>query len=126
MECGDLLEKYAKKLEKIEFIECKNGSGQTILEADYKVLGMDSKEVEEVLITEFGMGKLKFVCCGWEPENGKSGYVENKLLKEINQNYVLEISMYANAEKKNKKGKTEIEFDRNKVDFNLNVKIIEK
>ncbi len=125
LECGDLLEKYAKKPDKVEFIECKSGTGQTIFEADYKILGTDSKEIEEILIAEFGMGKLKFVCCGWEPENGKNGYVENKHLKEINQNYVLEISMNANAEKKNEKGKTEIEFDREKVDFNLKVRIME-
>ena len=125
LECGDLLEKYAKKLNKVEFIECKSGTGQTILEANYKVLGKDSKGIEEILITEFGIGKLKFACCGWESENGKNGYVHNKQLKAINQNYVLEISMFANAEKKNKKGETEIEFDRNKVDFNLKVRILE-
>jgi len=125
LECGDLFDRYAKKPNKVKFIECKSGTEQTILEAKYKVLGMDSKEIEEVLITEFGMGKLKFVCCGWEPENGKNGYIENKHLKEINTNYVLEISMYANAEKNNKKGETEIEFDRKKVDFYLKVRILE-
>ncbi len=119
------MEKYAKKTNKIEFIECKSGTGQTILEAKYKASGTDSKEIEEFLIAEFGMGKLKFVCCGWEPENGKNGYVENKHLREINQNYVLEISMYADAVKKNEKGETEIEFDRKKVDFNLKVRILE-
>ena len=125
LECGDLLEKYATKPNKVEFIKCRTGTGQTILEADYKVSGKDSKEIEKILIQEFGMGKLKFVCCGWEPINGKNGYVENKQLKITNQDYVLEISMYANAEKKNENGKIEIEFDRNKVDFNLKVKILE-
>ena len=124
LECGDLLKKYATKPNKVEFVECKTGTGQTILEADYKVLGKDSEEIERILIAEFGMGKLKFVCCGWESVNGKNGYVDNKQLKSINQDYVLEISMFANAEKKNEKGKTEIEFDRNKVDFNLKVRIL--
>ena len=125
LECGDLLKKYAVKPNKVKFIECKTGTGQTILEADYKVSGENSREIENILIQEFGMGKLKFVCCGWESENGKNGYVENEHLKEINQNYVLEISMYANAEKENEKGETDIEFDRNKIEFNLKVRIME-
>ncbi|MFC5045169.1 DUF4952 domain-containing protein [Aquimarina hainanensis] len=125
LECGDLLEQYGIELNKVEFTGCTPGTGQIILEADYKVLGKDSGEIERILIEKFGMGKLKFVCCGWEPENGKRGYVDNKQLKAINQDYFFEISMFANAEKKSKKGGIEIEFDRSKIDFNLKVSILE-
>ena len=126
LECGDLLEKYATKPNNVEFIACKTGTGQTILEADYKILGKDSEEIERFLISEFGIGELKFVCCGWESLNGKNGYVDNKQLKAINENYTLEISMFANAEKKNEKGEFFVEFDRNKIDFCLKVRILER
>ena len=125
LECGDLLKKYEIELSGAEFIECTIGTGQTIIEANYKVLGKDSEKIERTLVAKFGMGKLKFNCCGWEPVNGKNAYVDNKQLKAINQDYILEISMFANAEKKNEKGETEIEFDRNKVCFNLKVRILE-
>lgn len=125
LECGDLLKKYAIKPSKIEFIQCKTGTGQTILEANYKVLGKNSEEIEKLLIKEYGMGKLKFVGYGWESINGKNGYFENEELKAIHKNYSIEISMYGNAEKITKNGTSEIEFDRNKIDFSLTVKIVE-
>ncbi len=125
LECGDLLEKYAIKPSKIEFIQCKAGTGQTILEANYKVLGKDSEEIEFFLIQEYGMGKLKFVGYGWESTNGKNGYVENEELKAIHKNYSITISMFGNAEKIAENGTSKIEFDRNKIDFSLTVKIEE-
>ena len=125
LECGDLLKKYAIKPNKVEFVSCKTGIGQTLLEADYRVLGKDSEEVEKILMEKYGMGELKFVCCGWESENGKNGYVENTQLKTINQDYILEISMFGNAEKKCENGKTELELDRTKVDFTIKVKVLQ-
>tara|TARA_R110001592_G_scaffold71349_1_gene218102 strand:+ start:167 stop:607 length:441 start_codon:yes stop_codon:yes gene_type:complete len=125
IECEDLLQKYAEKIPKIEFIECKKGEGQTVLEAKYKVLGKNSDEIEDILIKKFGIGKLKLNCCGWESINGKNGFIENEELNKINQNYILEVLMYGNAEKKNENDETYLELDKRKVDFYVIVKLID-
>ncbi len=125
LECGDLLERYAEKPQKLEFVECKAGTGQTILEATYKVKGEDSKEIEEFLVQKYGIGNLKFVCCGWESTNGENGYVDDKELKMIDPNYTLEVSMYGNAEKENEDGEIAIESDRNKIEFIVTARILD-
>ncbi|CAM1370718.1 DUF4952 domain-containing protein [Tenacibaculum xiamenense] len=125
LECGDLLSTYAKKPQNVQFLKCERGNGQTILEADYLVDKTKHEDVERFLIDSFDMGELKFVCCGWEPEEGKLGYFDSKKLLEINKNYTLQISMYANAEKADEKGNIFIEFDKNKVEFYIKVKILE-
>jgi len=125
IECGDLLARYDEKIPNVEFIECHKGKDQTIVETKYKVAGTKAKEVEKILIEKYGLGALKFVCCGWEPSNGQSGEILNTELKEINPYYYLEISMYANAEKQDKNGEVYIEKDRSKVDFYITVRLLE-
>lgn len=125
IECKDLLQRYDEKIPKIEFIECEKGKGQTVLEAKYKVLGINSEEIENFLIKKYGIGKLKFTCCGWESTNGKNGYLKNEELLKINPNYILEISMYGNAEKENQKGETYLELDKNNVEFYVIVKLLD-
>jgi hypothetical protein len=125
LKCGDLLEKYAEKPEKCHFIDCEKGTGQTIMTATYSVNGNDSYEVEELLIEKYDIGPLKFTCCGWESTDGKNGYVENDALKKFNPNYVLEISMYGNAERKDPNDEWVIEKDRTKIEYNITAKIIE-
>ncbi|WP_291871293.1 DUF4952 domain-containing protein [Maribacter sp.] len=44
----------------MEFIACEKGEGQTVLKAKYKVLGIYSEEIENILIKKYGIGKLKF------------------------------------------------------------------
>ena len=122
IECGDLLQRYGEKTQKIEFIDCEKGKGQTVFQAKYKVLGSNSEEVENFLIKKYGIGKLKFTCCGWESTNG---YIKNIELLKINPNYILEISMYANAEKENLKGETYLELDKSKVVFYVIVKLLD-
>lgn len=42
-----------------------------ILEARYRVRGVDAAGVEDYLAATFGMGHLDFLCCGWEsPRHG--------------------------------------------------------
>lgn len=123
--CEDLLHRYDEKIQKIEFIACEKGEGQTVLKAKYKVLGIHSEEIENILIKKYGIGKLKFTCCGWESTNGKNGYIKNVELLKINPNYILEILMYGNAEKVNQKGETYLELDRNKVEFYVIVKLLD-
>ncbi|TPN88876.1 DUF4952 domain-containing protein [Aquimarina algicola] len=124
LECGDLLEKYGEKPQHLDFISCKEGKGQTILVAEYKVEGKYSEEVEEFLIEKYNIGKLEFVCCGWEPSGGKRGNITPPELIAIDPYYILEISMFGNAEKEDENGKVQLEFDRTKIDFVVMVRII--
>ena len=125
VECEDVLLKYAEKHQHLEFIDCKKGNGQTVLETKYKVSGKHAEDVEKSLIEKYGMGKLKFTCCGWESTNGKHGVIENEALQNRNKNYNLVISMYGNAEKENENGEMYIEPDRTKLDFYVIVKLLD-
>lgn len=114
----NLLESYSEQHKYLEFVGCEKGKGeQNIKEATYRVKAKNSIEVEAYLVDKYGMGKLKFTCCGWEPEKGVNGEIENKELKEINENYSLIITMYGNAEKKDSNGSLYIEKDRNKINY---------
>lgn len=126
IECGDLLTRYAKKLAKLSFVDCASGKGQVILEAKYRVLGKDSKAVEAFLVENYGLGKLKFVCCGWESEKGRNGQINTLKGLENYPNYSITISMFASAEKELKEKETALEFDRNKIGyFTVLVQIVE-
>jgi hypothetical protein len=119
------LTEYAVKPVKATFVECELVKANEHLRAVYIVRGTDSEEVEEQLRTEYGLGKLKFVCCRWEVEDQQFGYVDSGNLRGLNDNYFLEIRMEANAEKGFKNGAAEIEFDRNKVEFTVTVQLFE-
>ena len=125
LECGDLLEIYAEKPEKCHFINCIEGTNQTLVEATYQVSGEDSWQVEEFFVAKYGLGKLKFTCCGWEPTDGKKGTINNVEIEQINPNYHFTISMFGNAEKQMENGEFIIEDDRSKVEFTVTVTIIE-
>jgi Domian of unknown function (DUF4952) len=125
LKCGNLLEEYEGNPKNIEFLECSVGTGQTILEAKYIVSGEHSEEIEKFLIEKYAIGKLKFTCCGWESINGQNGYVENEELKKMNSDYILEISMFGNAEKENEEGEIYLERDRTKIDFYVTVKVLD-
>jgi len=122
IECGDLFTKYGEKPEELEFITCKEGKGQSIVEAVYRVSSKESNKVEKYLIKKYGLGKLKWACCGWESENGKNGQFKNTELTKINADYYLEIIMFASAEDKD----GGLELNRDKIPFfTVIVKIIE-
>ena len=122
----NLLETYSEQHEYLKFIECKDGAGQVIKYSTYNVTGEHSFEVEKYLVENYGMGKLKFTCCGWEPQDGKEGEIVNSDLKELNKDYHLLVSMTGNAEKRNEKDSLYIEKDRNKIDkFTVTVRLIE-
>lgn len=82
--CGDLLKQFAKKPRHLEFIDCNKGEEQTIFKANYRVQGKNAALVEKFLIESYKMDRLKFICCGWQPEIGKltmvkkSDYIANK------------------------------------------------
>lgn len=106
--CGDLLQQYAIRLEQAVFEKAKNGQGQVICTANYKVKGSDAAKVEALLIKHYKMSKLKFTCCGWE--SSKPGSYQSG-------EYYLDISMYANGEKADTTGKPYIEKDRKKIEY---------
>ena len=55
--CSDLLSIYAKKPIGLEFINCERPeNSQTIAKAFYRVSGEESKEIEDFLIENYGMG----------------------------------------------------------------------
>ncbi|NMH86599.1 DUF4952 domain-containing protein [Flavivirga algicola] len=117
--CNDLLSTYAKKPIGLEFIKCERlEKGQTIAKAIYRVSGEQSKEIEDFLIKNYGMGNLKWVCCGWET-SGKYGGFEHSEFKKIDSYCSATIDMYASGEVEGKNDPTEIklETDRNKIDY---------
>jgi len=104
---------YGEKPKELEFTVCKEGEGQLILEAKYRISGKDAEKVEQYLIEKYDLGKLKFICYGWETENGKSGEIKNAELTKINADYHLLITMFASAEKKD----GGLELNRSKIQF---------
>lgn len=122
----NLLAAYSKQPKYLELVECKIGEGQTIKYSTYKVTGAHSLDVEKYLVENYGMGKLMFTCCGWEPQDGKEGEIINNELKKLNKDYHLLVMMTGDAEKKNDKDSLYIEKDRNKIDyFNVTVRLVE-
>jgi hypothetical protein len=126
IKCGDLLSIYGEKPAKLSFVNCVSGEGQVILEAKYSVSGKDSKGVEDFLVKAYGLGKLKFTCCGWESENGKNGQINTLKGLEKHPNYSLTISMFASAEQASKENEMQLELDRNKIEhFTVLVQIVD-
>lgn len=95
--CGDLLQKYAAKPAGLILLGCTKGQAgsQTVVVATYRVSGAKAAAAEKFFHERYGMGNLKFVCCGWEMAAGKKGQVASPVLKKLNPNYVLLIAMYA-------------------------------
>lgn len=98
--CGDLLQQYASKPAGLVLLGCADGQpgGQTVAVATYKVSGANAAQAETFFQARYGMGKLTFACCGWEPAQGKRGQVENAALRKLNPNYSLLITMYSDAQ----------------------------
>ena len=114
--CGDLLAEYAQKPLYLEFIGCEEGEGQTIIRAEYRATGMDSQSVEDFLVENYGMGKLKWVCCGWENQ-GTNGSFTHKTITKENANFGVVISMFASGEIEDEEGNISLEFDREKIPY---------
>ena len=79
----DILSMLMEMPDQLEFVECKPGSGQIVLEAKYRVTGMNACFIEDLLHDNYGMGRLEYACCGWEThENGKL-----EITNEFNNNF---------------------------------------
>ncbi len=117
--CKDILSTYAKKPNSLEFIKCERlENSQTIIKATYRVKGKQSKEIEDFLVENYGMGKLSWTCCGWD-NAGKYGRFEHSEFKKIDTYCSAIISMYASGEVEDEDEPTgiKLETDRDKIDY---------
>ncbi len=73
--CTDFLAKSGVRLEGLTFLSCEPAQNAqiSVLRARYEVSGAQAESLEAQLKQRFGMAPLKFLCCGWEPENGGVG-----------------------------------------------------
>ena len=112
--CGDLLAIYAKKPTHLEFVKCQViDGGQTLVRAIYRVVGKNSKEVEDFfLVNNYRMKKLEWSnFFGWE-NRGVWGVFKHKDLYEIHQFLLGSVIMYQKIELG-----TKCEYDREKVEY---------
>ncbi|MGK0273409.1 MAG: hypothetical protein ACI88H_004090 [Cocleimonas sp.] len=78
-ECKDFLQDLNLKPDRLKFQGCKKVSKTPaiLLESYYSVSGSEAKAVEDYLHQQFGLKRLRFVCCGWEGREltyiGKNG-----------------------------------------------------
>ena len=119
---GDLLKIYAEKPKHLRFKKLVIGKGQISYDALYEVEGKHSKEVEDFLVEKYGMGKLKWVCCGYENTNGERGQLTINLDEENNFDFM--IGMYAIGETMEESDEMVLEFEREKLIFTVSVKLI--
>ena len=84
---------------------------------------------ERIFHAQYGMGNLAFLCCGWEPAQGKVGQLASAKLRKINPDYTLLITMYSDArviEQAMLRGDTAAFRNRRKVRrFIVEVKVVE-
>ena len=73
--CADFLANAGVRLEGLTYLSCEPAQNAQIptLRARYEVSGAQAALVESRLQERYGMARLKFLCCGWEPENGRTG-----------------------------------------------------
>lgn len=88
--CGDILNIYAKKHRKLEFIKCsKVKDSQIKIEALYRFKGVDVNKVEKYLRKRYHTSPLKYNCCGWETSN--YGCFKNKKLEKKGYSNIISI-----------------------------------
>jgi Domian of unknown function (DUF4952) len=70
----DFLKQWHLQSKKLILADCELKHGQMdLLIATYTVKGQDAAIVEKLLQQRFQMGKLRFICCGWE-NPGQNGW----------------------------------------------------
>jgi Domian of unknown function (DUF4952) len=74
-DCAKSSKVWRQPPKELKLTSCQVESGQLeILVVRYVVKGVDAAKVEKMLRQRFGMGKLRFVCCGWGSQNKKGSY----------------------------------------------------
>jgi len=90
------LQRFNNKPQNLEFIKYVNENGQIVCSAFYRVSGKYASIVEEYLIKNCNMGELVFLCCGWEPKDGRYGtFKNNELLSDVNVYRHYRVTMYS-------------------------------
>jgi Domian of unknown function (DUF4952) len=74
-QCGNFLKLLSKQPKDLSFLECKNGHSAQIkvLRATYRVAGIHAARMEDYVVKQTRMQRLKFVCCIWETVPDKAG-----------------------------------------------------
>ncbi len=63
----DFFNQWRFPLHKLTLADCELRHGQMdLLVTTYTVKGSDAAEIEKLLQKRFQMGKMRFICCGWE------------------------------------------------------------
>ncbi len=73
--CENFLKLVSKQPKNLSFLGCKNGHSAQIrvLRATYRVAGKHAASVEDYVVKQTRMQRLKFVCCIWETVPDKAG-----------------------------------------------------
>lgn len=72
---------------------------------------------KKLKVKNYGMGKLKWVCCEWG-NSGKYGELEHSEFKKIHPFLMASVNMWASGEVEDKNGiYIGLEFDREKIDY---------
>ncbi len=68
----NFLQQWHKEIPELKFAKCEVDSGESVesgqkpaMTAVYSMKGRDAAKVEAFLQKQFGMGKLRFICCYW-------------------------------------------------------------
>jgi len=101
---GDIFNYFFEKPDALKLIGCKQGQGQVLFEALYCVQGKNAVDIESLLTEQFLMSPLSFVCCGWEPEDGKSGILTEEFHNESTGEFIgVFVNMYSQETLLNKR-----------------------
>lgn len=98
IKCGDLWAIFAEKPTSVKLIDCKVSEGQRLATAIYRILPTEQRRIENLLVKRYGMGPLVKTACNWEPEKGKTANIISKRLAQLNPNYSMTISMWAETD----------------------------
>ncbi|MEO8932902.1 MAG: DUF4952 domain-containing protein [Xanthomarina sp.] len=118
--CSDLLEVFAKKPKNLEFIDCITSSyGQVVVEANYRVSGEKSKEIEDFLVENYNMGTVEWDVIGYSNlgKNRGTGFFESEALKKIDPAMIMTITMGADGVVSDESNGIRLEKDRSKIKF---------
>ena len=94
-DCVDPLKRFPDRPEHLVFMEHRPRQGQTVCSTLYRVPGEYAAAVEKYLMRRFGMARLVFRCCGWEPKDGRSGAYRKPEYSEKGLHRHYRITMYS-------------------------------
>jgi hypothetical protein len=93
-QCGNFLKLLSRQPQNLSFLECKNGHSAQIrvLRATYRVAGIHAASVEDYLVKQTRMQRLKFVCCIWETVPDKAGNRYGRLKSQFEFDFEIDMN----------------------------------